>query len=279
MFYLRILFWTFLITVTHSTQMIYATPSESLRPIPSIFGNSNPEILYYHSHTATRKELQAAAKANVIFEIDLAWAHNAFHPNLEKGKPYIGHPEEFYTVLKKPFPAENITLAEFVDFLKQHPRIKVLLDIKDQAVFPYLKEFVDAVGAERCIAHAFIKNWTIVPENVVPEPHWYREDIDLYALNAVLAPLKIPLIANCRGFSDQYVEKMGLVAKMLGDAKKCSCVICLGLYYPSAPTPRIDYLKAFNDAGYRAWVNANLPSIPGIKTVGMCDDISRCTRF
>lgn len=252
---------------------------ESNRPIPSIFGRTDPQIIYFHSHTATKKELEAAAGVQPTFEIDLAWAHEAFRPNLKKNSPYIGHPEEFYTILGKQFPAENVTLAEFVIYLKEHPHIKVLLDIKDEAVLPYLEDFVQTIGSDRCIAHAFIKNWTSIPEGVTPEPHWYREDIELFALNEVMGRLGISLIANCRGFSDQHVEKLGLISKMIEDCKACRSVICLGIYYPGAPLPKVDFLKTFNEAGYYAWVNANLESAPGLKTVGMCDDLSRCTRF
>lgn len=251
----------------------------SHQPFPSIFGRTDPQIVYFHSHTATKQELEAAVGVQPIFEIDLAWAHNAFQTTLKKDSPYIGHPEEFYTQLGKKFPSENVTLAQFVAFFKQHPHIKVLLDIKDAAVLPYLEEFVHTVGANRCIAHAFIKNWTHVPVGVTPEPHWYREDIELSALNEVLGRLGVSLIANCRGFSDQHVEKLGLVSQMLEDCTTCSNVVSLGIYYPGAPLPKVDFLKAFNEAGYYAWINANLESPPGLKTVGMCDDLSRCTRF
>ena len=247
-----------------------------------LFGRDR-SLMYFHTHKASSRELKAVDSLNIAFEIDLAWAHSSFNPHITKDAPYIGHPEEFYTKMGKPFPEDNVSLDEFVSFLKSHPGVKVLLDIKDEAVFPYVEIFVKAVGKERCIVHAFIKNWTRVPEGAIVEPHWYREDIDLFALDALLSRLGVPLIANCRGFSDENIKKHDMIAKMLSDSKHCKSVICLGLYYPGVPLPNIEFLKKINAAGYYAWVNGNVEEfskkIGSIKYIAMQDDCTYCTVF
>lgn len=78
------------------------------------------------------------------------------------GSPFIGHPEEFYTILGNEFPSDNVTLAEFQEFLQKYPSIKVLIDIKDDSTYKnssFLEDLVNSVGNERCIVHAFMSNW------------------------------------------------------------------------------------------------------------------------
>ncbi len=253
------------------------------KDLPALFGRHQDQFVYFHSHTATLKELQAAAEKNSIFEIDLAWAHSAFNPHVEEGKPYIGHPEEFYTKHGKTFPAANVSLDEFKSFLKAHPGMKVLIDVKDETVLPYLRELATAIGPDRCIVHAFINNWTQIPNETTPEPHWYREDINLFTLDAVLRELNIPLIANCRGFSNDHVERNDMISQMIRDSKACTSVISLGLYYPGAPLPDTRFLQTINDAGYYAWVNGNRPEYKGqigsMKHIAMADEIGPCTSF
>lgn len=240
-------------------------------------------VAYYHSHSATWEELEKAAAIDAIFEIDLCFAHSSFHPNVTEGMPYIGHPEEFYTILKKKFPADNVSLDVFQDFLREHPSMKVLIDIKDVTVFPYLEKFVNEIGAKRCLAHAFIKNWTIVPEGTLPGPHWYREDIDLDSVDAFLRKLGVPLIANCRGFSNQHMEEQGVISQIIRDCERCESIIALGIYYPEVSLPKMELLKSFNQAGYYAWVNGNLEgideSLEQIRHIAMSDEIGNCTQF
>jgi hypothetical protein len=213
---------------------------------------------YFHALNAYPATLQSVCEKDVIFEIDLSYAHSAFNPYVQIATAYIGHPEEFYTQMEKPFPIDNVSLPLFIDFIKNHPSMKVLIDIKDEAVFPYLKMIVTSLGSERCICHAFIKDWTIMPPNTAEEPHWYREDIDLKSLNELLMELKIPLIANCRGFSDDHINTHHLVDQMIDSAKTHKSIICLGLYYPRAPLPDIALLEKINDAGFYAWINGNI---------------------
>lgn len=249
--------------------------------LPELFGDSKDHLVYFHSHNASPKELAEAAAGRLIFEIDLAWAHSSFHPLIEKEAPYIGHPEEFYTEMGRSFPEKNVSLIEFQEFLRTNPSIKVLIDVKDATTFTYLEKFIKKIGVERCIVHAFIKNWTVVPPGRSLEPHWYREDIDLFALDQILAPLGVPLIANCRGFSDQNIEENGVILKMVEDARMCKSVVCLGLYYPGAPLPDAAFLQSINDAGYYAWVNGNVnqfqEKIGSIKYIAMSDDSEKCS--
>ena len=248
-----------------------------------LFGSVRNELIYYHSHTASKEELQEASCLCPIFEIDLAWAHSAFHPSLIAGRPYIGHPEEFYTLMEKPFPAHNVTLQEFQEFLQENPAVQVLIDIKDATVFPYLEEFVRLVGAHRCIAHAFINNWVVMPEGFLFEQHWYRENIDLFMLDSFLTRLHVPLIANCQGFHDDHIEGQKILDRMLFDAKKCNSIVALGLYYPGAILPKRELLEAIHHAGYYVWVNGNEEGfqerIGNICYIAMSDNIHVCTRF
>lgn len=241
------------------------------------------KYIYYHSHTATPQELSLASRYCPIFEIDLAWAHTSFHPKVLKNHPYIGHPEEYYTKGGNRFPEGNISLEEFQQFLKENPSVKVLIDVKDMAAFDYLESFVKAIGSNRCIVHAAIQNWRIIPSDVSMESHWHREDIELFALDDLLTRLQVPLIANCRGFSDEHVEKNALLQIMINDAKKCKSVIALGFYYPGVPLPKIEYLEKINEAGYFAWVNGNIDDfekkLRNLRFIAMSDIMERCTRF
>lgn len=255
-----------------------STPTSSYPTIHDIL--KNDQITYFHSHTATVKELEAASKfENIIFEIDLAWASNPFiaNRNIRINTPYIGHPEKFYTELNKPFPHDNVSLNEFKAFLKNHPSIKVLIDLKDKAAFTYLEEFIKEIGCQRCIVHAFIKDWTLLPHGENPDPHWEQEDIDLTSLNGLLAQLNVPLIANCRGFSDAYVHEQKLIDRITQDAKNHQSIVCIGLYYPKAPLPSIDFLRSINAAGYHAWINANDPQFSEkastLRYIGMKDTL------
>ncbi len=132
-----------------------------------VWNFDSDQVAYYHSHSATKDEMEKAAAIDAIFEIDLCWAHSSFHPNITKDAPYIGHPEEFYTILEEKFPADNVSLDEFRSFVAEHPSMRVLIDIKDVTVFPYLEELINEIGPERCIVHAFIKDWTIIPQDTV----------------------------------------------------------------------------------------------------------------
>lgn len=247
----------------------------------AIFNHTWNHLTYFHAPDASHELLDSVANKNLIFEIDLSWAHSTFNSYVREGHPYIGHPEEFYTKLGKPFPSKNIDILEFQNFLIKNPSIKVLIDIKDEAVYPFLQQFIQAVGPKRCIVHAFVKNWTHIPPNATTEPHWYREDVDLFALNDILVQLNVPLIANCRGFSDANVKQNNLVSQMIEDSKRCSSILSLGLYYPGVPLPNIQFLHAFNDAGYYAWVNGNIPNLEkklgNIRYVAMADRAANCT--
>jgi hypothetical protein len=225
--------------------------------------------------------LEKSVGKKIIFEIDLAFAHSAFREELIKESPYIGHPEEFYTRMGRPFPKDNLTCEAFLEFLEENPSLYVLIDLKDEACFPYLEEFVHKVGASRCLVHAFIKDWTYVPEGIEREPHWYLEDIDLGRLDALLTKIQVPLIANCRCFNDDNIRRHSLLEKMIEDSKNSQSIICLGLYYKGAAFPEIEFLRAINDAGYYAWINANLKErdllFCSIKYIGMSDEIEDAT--
>lgn len=252
---------------------------------PLVFGQVWSQLAYFHAPDASQKLLDSVAKQNVIFEIDLSWAHSSFNTHVREGHPYIGHPEEFYTVKKMPFPSNNIGILEFQTFLMKHPSIKVLIDIKDETVYPFLQQFIKAVGPERCIVHAFIKNWTRVPQNTTRSPHWDREDVDVFKLDGILAPLKVPLIANCRGFNDANVEQNDLVAQMLKDSKQCSSVVALGLFYSKTigVLPEKKFFQAFHDAGYYAWVNGDIADLDkqlgNIRRIAMTDHVEHCTQL
>lgn len=127
---------------------LFATAKE-IKPIDLPLFGSNQPLVYYHAPKASLRELNAVNSLNVVFEIDLAWAHSKFKPQIKENAPYIGHPEEFYTKMGKPFPEDNVSLVEFIGFLKSHPGVRVLLDLKDKSVFPYVKTFVHEVGKDR----------------------------------------------------------------------------------------------------------------------------------
>jgi hypothetical protein len=274
--FLSLLFCFIPFPLTHAAEI--NTPH-----FPAIFGRTNHSLVYFHSHTTTVKELKVASELHPIIEIDLAWAHRSFNSSIIEGTPYIGHPEEYYTKLGNTFPVGNVSLTEFQSFLKQNPAVKVLIDVKDQAVFPYLENFIKTVGPDRCIVHAFIKNWTHIPKSVKQDPHWYREDVDLFALNNMLVKLDVPLIANCRGFSNKNIEQNKILSQMIKDSKQCKSIVSLGLYYPGVPLPDIKFLKIINQNGYYAWVNGNISQLQEklgmIKYIAMSDDIMRCTKF
>lgn len=252
---------------------------------PLVFNKAWDHLAYFHAPDASQKLLDSVAKQNLIFEIDLSWAHSSFNAYVREGHPYIGHPEEFYTVKKMPFPSNNIGILEFQAFLIKNPSFKVLIDIKDETVYPFLQQFIKAVGPERCMVHAFIKNWTRVPLNTARSPHWDREDVDLYKLDGILAPLNVPLIANCRGFTDAHVKQHDLVSQMIKESKRCTSVVALGLFYSKTigVLPDIRFLQAFHDVGYYAWVNgdiANLEKTLGsIRHIAMTDHAEHCTQL
>ena len=262
---------------------VMAASVEDLAHFPKIFGQDFNNLTYFHSHSATPEELEASRSISPIFEIDLAWAQEQFHPSIVGSTPYIGHPKEFYTEMGNSFPSRNVKLEEFQLFMKNNPSLKVLIDVKDERVFPYLSELIKTVGAKRCIVHAFIKGWTLIPKNIEEEPHWYREDVDLSKLDPILVKHGVPLIANCRGFSDEHVEKKKLLARMLKDSRKYKSVVSLGFYYPEAPLPNVELLKAINQNGFFAWVNGNVPNflekVGSLKYIAMSDDLAACTSF
>ncbi|MCH9608761.1 MAG: hypothetical protein S4CHLAM45_06730 [Chlamydiales bacterium] len=242
------------------------------------------QVTYFHTRTVSCDELELAKSRSPMFEIDVAWGYSPFSKNVIKGMPYIGHPQEYYTELGWEYPENNVSLEQFKNFLINYPSIQVLIDVKDIAVLPFVEKFVNAVGAKRCTAHAFVKDWVHIPQGVEQDPHWYCEDIDLFSLDRFFANLAVPLIANCRAFDDAHVEKNGILKRMLVDSQKCESIVALGLYYsPDVQLPKIDFLKRINGAGYAAWVNANVEGfekrIGDIKYIAMSDDISTCTQL
>lgn len=258
--------------------------SFSLRLLDAHFLDSFTEksFAYFHAPDAAKSTLLPAICQNSIFEIDLAYAYNNFNNSVFKGLPYIGHPEEFYTKLGRPFPYKNMSFDKFCRFIQKHPSAKILIDLKDEAAFPYLKSLVQQVGSDRCIVHAFIKEWLHPPDDQPPQPHWYRENIRLAPLNSLLEELGVPLIANCNGFSNEHMEKHDLLQKMLRDAKPCKSILALGIYSSVATKlPKKHYLKQINESGYLAWVNGNLPDYrektQDIDHIAMCDDLSKCS--
>lgn len=215
---------------------------------------------------------------DLIFEIDLAYARTAFRKEIRASQPYIGHPEAFYTIMERPFPEENVSLEEFLSFVLDHPRMKVLIDLKSIDALPFLEKMVHQIGKDRCLVHAFIKDWTIYPEGIEKEPHWIEEDIDLEILDRALTNLNIPLIANCRGFSDVHVKENGLIDKILQDSQACSSIISCGLYYPGAILPDLTLLSKIQNGGYYPWINGNLLSEEELKKnryIAMCDTIEK----
>ncbi len=237
------------------------------------------KIVYFHAPDASRCTLESIKDSDIIFEIDLSYAHSNFNEYISKGTPYIGHPEEFYTIMKKPFPKDNVSFDEFINFAINHPSIKILIDIKDKDAFPYLEKLVNSIGSDRCIVHAFIKNWTQIPNNISKEPHWYKEDIDLFILDELLTRLNVALIANCRAFNNKHVEDKNLLDLMINDAKKCQSIISLGLYLQNADIPKTNFLKILYKAGYYVWVNGNLRNIQehikNFKYIAMIDDFMK----
>jgi hypothetical protein len=251
--------------------------------LPLIFGQQRDQLVYFHAPDASRKTLDGARSTSCLFEIDLAMAESNYHSTLTKGKPYIGHPEEFYTILKREFPKDNVSLDEFKLFLTENPKIHVLIDIKHVAVLDYLADFIKSVGPKKCMVHAFIKNWTILPSKTTPAPHWYQEDMNLFQLDVFLHQLGVSFIANCRGFSDDHILENKIIDQMIKDCRSCHNVIAIGFYYPAVALPNLEFLSKINEAGYYAWVGANseeyLTEIGSIKHIGMCDDLRMCTNL
>lgn len=229
--------------------------------IPPLFGELRDSLVYYHSHITSPEHLEKAEQTCPLFEIDLAWAHSTFIDSIPCGSPFIGHPEEFYTKMGHEFPSENVTLDQFQSFMTTHTDVKLLIDIKDDTTYMAsnaLEVLILSVGAPRCIVHAFIHQWTMLPEGSLPEPHTYREDVNLHALDQKLTALGVPLIANCRGFSIENVEANNIVETMINDALLCESIVSLGIYLPAgSPAPDVRLLRAINNAGYYAWVNGN----------------------
>lgn len=238
------------------------------------------QLKYYHSDAVTPEILDACRGKALIFEIDVAVSSDTSFKYTVANKPYIGHPSQFYDIPGRPFPEQNVTIDEFKQYvLKPENRtLKILFDIKNIEVLGYVIEFAKEVGAGRCLAHAFIREWTKeTPEGIETHPHWVAEDMPLAILDEKLTEVGIPLIANCRAFNNEHVAKHGLIDEMARDAKQYKSVAALGLYLKESHNPKLEYLRAFNDAGYYAWINSNNDIAPyeDIRWVGMCDDMDR----
>ena len=200
--------------------------------VPPLFGATN-NLVYFHSHTCTPDILNNAVDLCPLFEIDVAWAHTAFHDKVAVGCPFIGHPEEFYTMLgDKEYPEENVKLDTFLRFLNKHKNIKLFVDIKDEEIYTkttVLKDLMLAVGPNRVICHAFIEAWRVQPEGTQPLAHVYRENVDIYVLDDFLSTYNVPIIANCNAYSNEHLTRSH-IDKMISDTKKCNSVVSLGLY-------------------------------------------------
>lgn len=244
---------------------------------------STDKLLYFHANDADKETLAQCRGKAMIFEIDVAITSDTSFVHAIAGIPFIGHPSAFYEMPGREFPESNVSLEEFKQFLlePENKSIKVLLDIKTMHVLPHIVKFAQEIGKDRCFAHAFILDWNQgqQPSNIETEPHWVEEDISLEALDKELqAAGGIPLIANCRGFCNEHVEVHEIIPKMIEDAKRHKSVAALGLYYPeSADKPLLKFLRSFNDAGFKAWINANtdLERYKDIRWVGMCDSMEQ----
>jgi hypothetical protein len=241
---------------------------------------SREQLPYFHAPDASSETLADCEGKSVILEIDVAMTSDLTFEHAIVNRPYIGHPSPFYEMPHTSFPS-NVSLEKFKQYLLKpgNESIKVLLDIKNKEVIPYILEFAKEVGKDRCMAHAFISDWTRYPQpsEIQIEPHWVDEDLSLEVVDEALQSLEIPLIANCRGFNNDHVEQHKLIQKILEDAKNHKSIAALGLYYAAPETPRLDFLHDFNKAGYKAWINANtdLEEYEGIAWVGMCDNLNR----
>jgi hypothetical protein len=238
------------------------------------------QLRYFHAADATAETLAQCEGKSLIFEVDVAITYEESNQYSPPGVPYIGHSPRFYGIPGKVFSKNNVTLEEFKRFVlkPENQSIKVLLDIKNVEVLPHVLEFVQAVGKERCMAHAFILDWTgPPPPNISIRPHWVDEDVSIEAVDKALQTVGIPLIANCRGYNDNFVIENNIIQRMITDAKKYSSIAALGIYYPQPAMPPPDFLRAFNEAGYKGWVNANmdLTKFREIRWVGMSDDLSQ----
>lgn len=237
------------------------TNSEPPTAVPPLFGATS-NLVYFHSHTCTPGVMDDATAACPLFEIDLAWAHSAFHDNVTKGCPFIGHPEEFYTKLgEEEYPDENVTLDTFVAFINKNKNLKLFIDIKDESLYKgtntVLVDLINTVGPSRVICHAFIEAWRVKIPGAPELPHWYRENVDLYALDVVLSALDVPLIANCQANSNDFLTHSNIIT-MINDAKKCKSVVSIGLYMKDGNhIPQLEFLQAINNSGFWAWVNGN----------------------
>ncbi len=238
------------------------------------------QTLYFHTREITPAVLESVEHHDIIFEIDLCYAHTAFNEHVKAGESYIGHPATFYSEKNHTFPKDTLSVDEFIEYAVSHPKLRVFIDIKDPLSMSDLERIVTAVGAHRCIAHAFVTEWCFSPDK---KAYWADEMVDLKPLDELLTRLKVPLIANCYAHSDAFVKEHDIISKMVSRAKECKSVIGLGLYYNVLSIPDLSILEKINRAGYLAWINGNDPKIGNIpasvRYIAMCDTPALCTRL
>jgi len=209
--------------------------------------NDHQPLIFWHTHTVKVADVKVAIEQKASIELDLAY-------NPETNAVYIGHPLNFYTEVKQlPLP-NNIDLERAIAMLEKAPEVMVVLDLKDERVFPMVKKIITRLGRERIILHAFVKEWVFnYPEALIPEAHWQFEDIRLAKYQQLIKETNVNAIGAIRVFSNFDLENTTQLQEIL--KKKVPEIACLSIYLPGAKVASLAAYQQIVAAGKLPGVN------------------------
>lgn len=246
--------------------MIYQThPLDQARSI-------NKPYVYWHVREVHENMIKEAIKRKTSIEWDISYDD-------ETKKPFIGHPEVFYTVEEKmPLP-NNIDIDKAVEMVKNIDELLIVLDCKDERVLPVLKNIIKTLGPNRIIMHSFIKEWGIpYPADIHQEAHWPVEDVPFEAIRKFIKETKVMAIGSIHAISAERLKNEKLLDRALASAK--GIFQSLSIYLPNVPIPPMDEVQRIVVAGYLPWLNYDLlydKESLGFPYLGMTDFPERAT--
>jgi len=226
-------------------------------------------FVYFHTHVIDESILESAIQAGKSLEVDMS---------VDKDDQlYVGHPENFYTELKKiPLP-DNLPLDEVLEKMKKS-NLYLVIDCKDNRALPKVKAIIEQFGVENVLFHSWVDAFKFEPYpiEIYVEPHWIYEDLSYDKVIDLEKATGVPVIMSARGVTKERlaVEKDSIIQRIVQIAKGRAVAVNFNL--PGGEIPPKEVIDELMGQGILIWFN--IDSISQLERplvyIGMTDDIN-----
>ncbi|MEI6327380.1 MAG: hypothetical protein WCO78_04680 [Candidatus Roizmanbacteria bacterium] len=106
---------------------------------------STKAFVLFHTYSVTKESVTRAIEEQKSMDLDVCVD--------ERGKPYIGHSQEFYRISSEK-QQECLSLWEAVDLIAK-ASIPIIIDCKHHDAWQVVEEVIRKIGSHRCLLHAY----------------------------------------------------------------------------------------------------------------------------